>query len=424
MELLFNDAGGSGLSEAEQTRCVLRSLEGLSPKKVLIIPPDITRFHSGAGFLTCAYRQALLPAQVDVMPALGTHVPMTRGEAEKMYPGIPFESFIVHDPSDTLTLGEIEGDYIASLTGGLWTEPIPVQLSRRVLQGGYDLIISIGQVVPHEVIGMSNHSKNLFVGVGGTEMINGSHMLGAVCGLENMMGRDHTPVRQIFDYALERWLGSLPLMFVLTTAGSANGKTVIHGLFIGDTRGVLDAAVASAQRYNVSWLDESIDRCVVYLDPGEYRSTWLGNKAVYRTRMAISDGGSLLILAPGAERFGENAENDRIIRKYGYRGRDHILEMMKKEPELRRNMGAAAHLIHGSSDGRFDICYAPGGLSRGEIESVGYRYADCGLALSRYHPAYLSPGFNVMPEGVRIFFVYHPALGLWIDRRRFAGFSR
>lgn len=424
MELIYNDESGRGLSPEQQTQAVLRSLEGLSPKKVLLIPPDITRLHSGAGPLTCAYYRALSSARVDVMPALGTHVPMTAAEAARMYPGIPFERFIVHDPArDTVTLGEISGEYLSSLSGGLWNEPIPVQVNRRLIEGGYDLIVSIGQVVPHEVIGMSNHSKNIFVGVGGTEMINLSHMLGAVCGLENMMGRDHTPVRQLFDYALERFLGSLPLIFVLTTAGSAEGKTAVHGLFIGDGRSVLDAAVLSAQKHNITWLDEGIDKCVVYLDPEEYRSTWLGNKAVYRTRMAIADGGSLVIIAPGVERFGESAENDALIRKYGYRGRDSILALLKNSSELRENMGAAAHLIHGSSDGRFRVFYASGKLSRAEIRAVGYEYLDCDEAAGRYDPSILSAGFNLMPDGERIYFVPNPALGLWIDRRRFDAFD-
>jgi len=151
-------------------------------------------------------------------------------------------------------------------------------------------------------------------------MINKSHMLGAVYGMERMMGRDRTPVRKLFDYALEHFLKDRPLLFVLTAATAPENKTRVHGLFIGDTRKVLEEAVSSAQKHNIDWLDRGIKKCVVRLDPAEFKSTWLGNKAVYRTRMAIADGGELLILAPGVKTFGEDRTNDGLIRKYGYQG--------------------------------------------------------------------------------------------------------
>lgn len=279
----------------------------------------------------------------------------------------------------------------------------------------YDLILSLGQVVPHEVAGMSNHAKNLFVGVGGSDMINKSHMVGAVYGLERMMGRDHSPVRKIFDYALEHYLGGRPILFALTVATAPREKVRTHGLFLGDTRGVLEKAIALSQEKNIDFVEEGIETCVVYLDPAEYQIAWLGNKAVYRTRMALRDGGRLIVLAPGVRRFGEDKEVDRLIRKYGYRGQLHTLSQfgLPENRDLRDNMGAAAHLIHGSSDGRFTITYATRHLTREEVEGVGFQWAGYDETAERYDPRRLAEGYNTLPDGEEVYFISNPALGLW-----------
>jgi nickel-dependent lactate racemase len=328
---------------------------------------------------------------------------------------------LVHDwRRDVVRLGEIPGDYLAGITEGLWTEPVAVEVNRLLTSGNYDLIISPGQVVPHEVIGMSNHAKNIFVGVGGSEMINKSHMIGAVYGMERMMGRDHTPVRQLFDCAMEKFLRGLPILWVLTVTTAPGGQIRTHGLFIGQGRECLTEAVKLAQQKNIDFVPRGVKKCVVYLDPAEFRSTWLGNKAVYRTRMAMADGGELLILAPGVERFGEDDRVDALIRKYGYRGRLQTLAAFRasESGDLRDNMGAAAHLIHGSSDGRFTVTYAVKDISRREIESVGYASADYDEMARKYDPATLRYGYNTV-DGEEIFYIPNPALGLWIDRERF-----
>ena len=158
---------------------------------------------------------------------------------------------------------------------------------------------------------------------------------------------------------------------------------------------------------------------MVYLEPGEFKSTWVGNKAVYRTRMAMEDGGELLILAPGVNCFGEDSENDRIIRKYGYCGREKVLNLFQKELDLQENMGVAAHLIHGSSDGRFMITYAVQKITTQEIEAVGYRGTEYENAIQHYDVRTLKDGWNVMPDGEEIYFISNPALGLWISKERF-----
>ena len=412
-----------GLSPEEIKAALLASLEGRSLKKVLILPPDFTRFHSNAGYITNVYYHVLTErgVHVDILPALGTHVPVTKQQWDAMFGDIPYDTMLVHNwRTDVVKLGEVPGEYLSEITDGLWTEPVGVEVNRRVMDESYDLIISPGQVVPHEVIGMSNHAKNLFVGVGGSEMINKSHMVGAVYGMERMMGRDHTPVRKLFDYGMEHFLKDRPILFALTVTTAPGGVICTHGLFLGEGRDCLTAAVKLAQEKNIDFVEHGLKKCVVYLDPSEFQSTWLGNKAVYRTRMAMADGGELIILAPGVERFGEDEQVDKLIRKYGYRGRLHTLEKFR-DPEnrdLQENMGAAAHLIHGSSDGRFTITYAVKNISQAEIESVGFRAADYDETAAKYDPKKLRYGYNVV-DGEEVYFIPNPALGLWINREAF-----
>ncbi|HRV72779.1 MAG TPA: lactate racemase domain-containing protein [Eubacteriales bacterium] len=424
MDICLSDTTGKGIPNVVLKAALTAELEKRPAKRVLLIPPDYTRYHSNAGFLSCVcynyYHEA--GAQVDVLPALGTHVPVTKEQAADMFPDIPYSAFLEHNwRSDVVRLGEVPADFIAEITEGLWNEPIDVEVNHRLIDGNYDLILSIGQVVPHEVIGMANHSKNIFVGVGGADMINKSHMVGAVYGMERMMGRDNTPVRRIFDYALKRYLKDIPLVFLLTVTTAPGGVINTHGMFMGAERDALEAAIALAQKKNVDFLEHGVKKCVVYLDPKEFKSTWLGNKAVYRTRMAIATGGDLIVLAPGVERFGEDSAVDALIRKYGYCGRLKVLELFNKpeNADLRDNMGAAAHLIHGSSDGRFRISYAVKSISKEEIASVHFNPLDYDETVKRYDPEKLRSGYNTLEDGEEIFFIPNPALGLWIDKTRF-----
>ena len=423
MERYRIDQTGNGLSEREIRDALIASLDGRTLKRVLILPPDFTRFHSGAGFITNVYYHALKArgVEVDILPTLGTHAPMTDGELSAMFGDIPHERFLVHDwRHDVVKIGEVPASYIAEISEGLWQTPVAVEVNRRIMDERYDLIISPGQVVPHEVIGMSNHAKNLFVGAGGSGMINQSHMLGAFYGMERMMGRDHTPVRKLFEYAAEHFLKDRPILWVLTVTTAPQGNIKMHGLFIGEGRECLTEAVKLAQQKNIDFVPHGLKTCVVYLDPNEFKSTWLGNKAIYRTRMAMADGGRLIILAPGVEKFGEDAECDRLIRKYGYRGRLNTLAAFERpeNADLRANMGAAAHLIHGSSDGRFSITYAVKKIAKSEIEGVGFEAADYDAAIRRYDPKKLTYGCNTV-DGEPVYFIPNPALGLWIDRERF-----
>lgn len=400
-----------------------KSIEGLDLKHVLILPPDYTRYHSNAGFITNQYYHMLKKrgVEVDIMPALGTHVAMSDDELTKMYGDIPHDVFLVHNwRNDVEKIGVVPGDYLDEISNHVWHEDIDVEVNKRLLDEKYDLILSVGQVVPHEVVGMSNHAKNLFVGAGGSRMINASHMLGAVYGLEQMMGKDHTPVRKLYDYAFEHFLSDKPIVFVLTVTTAPGGNIHTHGLFISKGRECFNQAVELAQQTNIDFVDKPFKKCVVYLDPIEFKSTWLGNKAVYRTRMAMADGGELIILAPGVDKFGEDEEIDKLIRKYGYVGRKTILDKFNNPDnvDLKENMSAAAHLIHGSSDDRFTITYAVKNITKEEIEGVGYQSADYEEMIQKYDPEKLTLGYN-NGDGEEIYYVPNPALGLWIDKNKF-----
>ena len=386
-------------------------------KKILIIPPDITRFHSRAGEIIRMSYDYFGHRVTDILPALGTHKPMNPDELDTMFPGVPHHLFRIHDwRNDIVQIGEVPGEFISSISDGALNYSWPVEINKMVWEGGHDLIISPGQVVPHEVIGMANYNKNLLIGCGGAESINKSHFLGAVYGMERIMGVAHNPVRQVLNYASNHFLSQLPVLYVLTVLSAApkSGSGMLtRGLFIGTSIDVFEAAAELSRKVNISHLDHPLQKVVVHLDKREYRSTWLGNKSIYRTRMAIADGGELIVLAPGVKEFGEDPEIDRLIRKYGYHGTPATLNAVKQNTDLQHNLSAAAHLIHGSSEGRFRITYCPGHLSRQEIENAGFSFGDLESLTRQYNAEYLQDGYNRTDSGDEFYFISNPATGLW-----------
>lgn len=411
------------LSDADLRAGLFAALEQLGPRRrVLAVPPDFTRFHSQAGRLTKLALDFYGERLTDVLPALGTHTPMTDEQLDEMFAGVPKKLFRVHNwRSGISTLGEVPADFVREVSEGAADFPWPAQAADLIANGKHDLILSIGQVVPHEVVGMASYNKNIFVGTGGVEGINKSHFIGAAFGMERMMGRADTPVRRILNYAAQHFARHLPIVYVHTVVGrDTDGDLVVRGLFVSDDASGFEKAAALSLKVNFEMLDEPLKKVVVYLNPAEFKSTWLGNKAVYRTRMAMADGGELIILAPGLKEFGEDAEIDRLIRKYGYRGTPATLAATKGNTELQNNLSAAAHLIHGSSEGRFSITYCPGHLTKQEIEGVNFHYADLKTMTQRYDPKKLKDGWNTLPDGENIFYILNPALGLWVCGSRFA----
>ena len=412
------------ITDAQVREALAEVFDAMGPRKrVLAIPPDYTRLNSYAGPITSMVNEYFGDRLTDVMPALGTHSPMTEEQISSMYQGLPIEKFRIHDwRNDVVTVGEVPAAYVEEVSEGKVSYTWPAQVNKLLLDPSFDLILSIGQVVPHEVIGMANYTKNIFVGVGGSEGINKSHFLGASYGMERIMGRAKSPVRDVLEYARTHFIPELPIVYVLTVRAKdeESGELVTRGLFIGDDFECFEKASALSLETNFIMVDHEIRKCVVYLDPAEFKSTWLGNKAVYRTRMALADGAELVILAPALKEFGEDLTIDTLIRKYGYKGTPLTLEATRANKDLQDNLGASAHLIHGSSEGRFKITYCPGpDMTREEIESVGFAWGDLEETLRRYPIDSMTDGWNRMPDGEEVYYISNPALGLWAYPSRF-----
>ncbi len=421
MSLLCAEGGvDREISHAESAALLAAALDELGPRQsVLAVPPDMTRLHSQAGALTEAAYHYYGDRLKKVLPALGTHSPMRPDQLSHMFGAVPHDRFLVHNwRTDVETLGEIPASFIEQQSEGKLHYAWPAQVNKHIIHGEWDLILSIGQVVPHEVIGMANYNKNILVGTGGREGINRSHYLGAVYGMERIMGKAQNPVRAVLNCAADRFLKHLPIVYVQTVVGrKEDGGLALRGLYIGDDQECFLKAAELAVKVNFEMMDEPIRKAVVYLDPHEFHSTWLGNKAVYRTRMGLADGGELIILAPAVKEFGEDQTIDTLIRKYGYRGTPATLKAVEENPDLAGDLSAAAHLIHASSEGRFRITWCPGQLSRQEVEGVGFQYADLAAMMQKYDPAKLAHGWNTV-DGEDVFFIANPGLGLWAHKSR------
>jgi nickel-dependent lactate racemase len=408
------------IAPTELRSLLFAALDKLGPRRrVLVVPPDITRLHSRAGELARWAWEYYGEALRAVLPALGTHAPMSAEQLTRMFGDLPQSLIQIHNwRTDVETLGEVPAGFVEEQAEGKLHFSWPAQVNRLLVQGDFDLILSVGQVVPHEVIGMANYNKNILIGTGGREGINRSHYLAAVYGMERIMGRADNPVRRVLNYAADHFLSQMPVVYVQTVVGrAADGGLATRGLYVGDDAECFSLASDLSLQVNFEMLDEPLRKAVVYLDPHEFHSTWLGNKAVYRTRMALADGAELIVLAPAVKEFGEDRTIDALIRKYGYHGTPATLEAVEKNADLAADLSAAAHLIHGSSEGRFRITWCPGHLTREEIEGVGFGYGDLAAMLQKYDPAKLAHGFNVV-DGEEIFFVANPGLGLWAHRNR------
>ena len=422
----------SALSEAQIVEAVDRLVEeckrriSTHPKRVLLLPPDLTRAHSRAGYLTELVYKAFPEADVHVIPTLGQHVPHTEEENKWMFGSIPHARIHAHDwRNGCSSVGVIPARMVEETTGGAANWEIPVALNSMLMDEHWDLIINIGHVVPHEVLGFANHNKNYFIGVGGKDTIGASHIAAAVYGIENNLGCLITPLRACYNWAEDNMLQKLPDVYLqIVMQRHASNKLVISGLYAGDDLETYLHAAKRSREQNITVFEKPVKKIVAVMQADEFRATWVANKAVYRTRMALADGGELLILAPGVERFGEQPEVDALIRKYGYKGTPRTLDFYRTEADMQEIPHGVAHLIHGSSEGRFTIRYAPGHLTREEIEQVGYEYADLSEMQARYSPEQMTEGWNVMPDGEEVFYISTPSAGLWSTREKLLSADR
>ncbi len=407
-------------------RLVAEAQKRIAPslKRVLLLPPDLTRAHSRVGKVTEWVYQEIMAreprAHVRVIPTLGQHVPHTEAENKWMFGSIPNEIILPHDWRNGVShVGEIPASLVEETTGGVANWAIPVDLNSTLMDEPWDLVVNLGHVVPHEVLGFANHNKNYFIGLGGKETICASHIAAAVYGIENNLGCLVTPLRACFNHAEEKLLGHLPdVYFQIVMQRDEENRLVTSGIFVGDDVETYLQAARLSRQQNITAFDKPVKKMVAVMQADEFRATWVANKAVYRTRMAIADGGELLIIAPGVERFGERPEVDALIRKYGYKGTPCTLALYKTEADMQAIPHGVAHLIHGSSEGRFTITYAPGRLSKEEIEQVGYQYADVTEMQKRYDPVVMKEGWNTMPDGEEVFYISTPSAGLWSTKAK------
>ena len=406
----------------EQTVAEARRRICAKPKRVLLLPPDITRMHSGAGRLTemlyqLVRRRGRRARHSHARPARAAHAG-----------GKPADVRLDSERADSRPrlarrLRARRRDFRpASSTKPPTAPPIgrlPIVLNRMLMEEPWDLIINVGHVVPHEVLGFANHNKNYFIGLGGKDLICAAHMAAASCGIENNLGNLITPVRACFNRAEDDYLGKLPDLYVQVVLARNQHDQLVHtGVYVGDDlETYLDAARQSREQ-NITVFDEPVEKIVCVMQGDEFFSTWVANKAVYRTRMALADGGELVIIAPGLKRFGEQPEVDAFIRKYGYVGTPRVMEQYRDNADMQDLAHATAHLIHGSSEGRFKITYAPGHLTKDEIEGVNFATPISARRSHRYQPDECKQGWNTTADGERFYFIPTPSAGLWATQEK------
>jgi nickel-dependent lactate racemase len=390
-------------------------------RRVLLLPPDLTRAHSGAGWITETLYK-LLPRTCDthVIPTLGQHVPHTREENAWMFGSIPNERIHPHDWRNGVTrVGSIPAAVVREKTNGLADWEIPVDLNNDLVNEKWDLIVNVGHVVPHEVLGFANHNKNYFIGLGGKDTICAAHLASATYGIESNLGTLITPTRACFNWAEEKFLSHLPDVYLqVVMQRDPDNKLVHSGVYVGDDLETYLMAARRSKSQNITVFDQPVKKIVAVMQGDEFHSTWVANKAIYRTRMAMADGGELLILAPGLKRFGEQPDVDAFIRKYGYCGTPRCMAQYKTNADMQDLAHATAHLLHGSSEGRFTIRYAPGHLTQKEIEGINFAWADLNEMTQRYEPAKMKEGWNTMSDGEKVFYISTPSAGLWATREK------
>lgn len=394
------------------------------PKRVLLLPPDITRMHSGAGRLTEMLYQLLADeADVHVIPTLGQHEPHTPKQNRQMFGSIPNERIHAHDwRGGCIEVGQISGRFIDEATQGAAEWPLPIVLNRMLMREKWDWIINIGHVVPHEVLGFANHNKNYFIGLGGKDLICAAHMAAASCGIENNLGNLITPLRAAFNRAEDEFLSELPDLYVQVVLARNDRDQLVHtGVYVGDDLETYLSAARQSREENITLFDEPVKKIVCVMQGDEFFSTWVANKSIYRTRMALADGGDLIVIAPGLKRFGEQSDVDAFIRKYGYVGTPKIMDLYRKNDDMQDLAHATAHLMHGSTEERFNVTYAPGHLSKAEIEGVNFRYADIKETVARYQPDGRKQGWNTTADGEQFYFIPTPSAGLWATRKKLFG---
>src|SRR5207253_9929443 len=240
---------------------------------VLLLPPDITRMHSGSGWITeCFYKRLKDEADIHVIPTLGQHEPHTREQNAQMFGSIPHERIHPHDWRGGCTyLGDVPADYVKEATGGCADWKFPVWLNSMLMSEPWDFVINIGHVVPHEVLGFANHNKNYFIGLGGKELICAAHMAAATYGIENNLGKLITPLRSCFNWAENRFLRHLPdVYFQVVMKRDTQNRLVTSGVYAGDDLETYLMAAKASGKESITVVDRPISKIVALMQGEEF----------------------------------------------------------------------------------------------------------------------------------------------------------
>jgi lactate racemase len=325
-------------------------------ERVLAIIPDRTRDDNTHVLFPIAsdFLRKRGVAAFDVLVAQGTHPPMSEAQKLLKIGGTDFDGHLFDhrwdEPEELITLGELSAATVRELTGGLIEQSIPVSINKLLAPGTYATVIVFGATVPHEVAGFAGGAKYFFPGVAGPELTHTTHWLGALAGIENIIGRVETPTRRLIEAATE--LISARIISLNTVVSrEANGELVTYALFAGEIRDAFRRAAEVSRQVHIRYTGRKYKKVIALLDP-HYDELWVGGKASYKLGAIIKEGGELIIYAPHLTKLSET--HGTLIEKYGYAPLESVRDMLGVSPELRENLCIAAHLAHVTYAGRLD----------------------------------------------------------------------
>ena len=333
-----------------------QALEVIRPgERVLAIIPDKTRDDNTHELFPIAneFLQKRGAASFDALVAQGTHPPMSAAQKLSKIGNADFRgSLFDHrwdDPDELITLGELSVETVRELTGGLIDQAVPVSINKLLAPGIYDSVLVFGATVPHEVAGFAGGAKYFFPGVAGPELTHTTHWLGALAGIENIIGQVETPTRRLIEAAADL----IPARIIsLNTVVSRNeGALVTYALFAGDIKDAFRRAAEVSRQVHIRYTGRKYKRVIALLDP-HYDELWVGGKASYKLGGIIEEGGELIIYAPHLTKLSET--HGELIEKYGYAPLESVRDMLGVSEELRENLCIAAHLAHVAYAGRLD----------------------------------------------------------------------
>jgi nickel-dependent lactate racemase len=354
---VVGESSTDGLNLSLLTGIVHEALEVIQPgERVLAIIPDKTRddntdflFPVAADFLA---RRGV--ASFDLLVAQGTHPAMSEGQKLSKIGAADFSGRLFDhrwdEPEELIVLGELSAATVRELTRGLIEQPVPVSVNKLLAPGVYDTVLVFGATVPHEVAGFAGGAKYFFPGVAGPELTHMTHWLGALAGIENIIGEVETPTRKLIEAAADL-IAARVISINSVVSRNANGELITYALFAGEICEAFRRAAEVSRRVHIRYTGRKYKTVVALLDP-HYDEMWVGGKASYKLGAIVEDGGELIIYAPHLTKLSET--HGALIEKYGYAPLESVRDMLGASQELRENLCIAAHLAHVAYAGRMD----------------------------------------------------------------------